>query len=748
MTEPSQDHDQVAAPTQELAPVVEGAPAVKQTERPHPLTPFIRGWIVLVAIVVYGARELIPDSPGDTGFVLPELRFLLAAIAAVVLLAAVVGFVSWYFTRFVIDDEELRVETGAIFKSSKKVPFERLQSVDIIQPFAARIFGLVELRLEVGSGDNAIKLRYLQRDKAARLRDYLLVRAHGEQSSIDSAEHGADTSVFTDLSRSDRPLVTVDPLMLIGSFLLSSEFLITVALTLGAVVVTSVFGVIVYALPGLLPAVIGLVSLVGRRVIAMFNFTLADSSRGLRITRGLTALTSQSVPLDRIQGVAVSQPLLWRRLGWFRVDVDILGYGSSDGENNEDNATSVLLPVARRDQLRVALDRVLPGVDLEAIELHPSPRRARWLSWYNFWTLRYGFDDRVLITEHGWLNHRRDIVPHAKSQSVRIEQGPIQRRLRLADVHVDTPKGPVNAVARQLDTAVARELALTQLDRARAARAADRRRRQTNGTSGVADPRGELAVLDRFRISPDALLGAGSESRVFALDDERVLRIQAPGAGPEVTAQRQALSTLWADVDLGFAVPLLLDAGEFAGRRYTVERRIPGEPLSTYLASGPDRAARRTTLERYLTAAMDLQRLPVPVAGFARLIGPDAPRQYGSLADLLAAQLQRTVGPVRSRLEADLPDLAERWQRLFDDLSQRQGWPALVHGDYFPGNVLAAVQPDGTAVITGVVDFSPHTIAADPMMDVAGAIAFLGLEPGADPADEEWLTELATARLG
>src|SRR5690606_28812155 len=334
MTEPSQDHDQVAAPTQELAPVVEGAPAVKQTERPHPLTPFIRGWIVLVAIVVYGARELIPDSPGDTGFVLPELRFLLAAIAAVVLLAAVVGFVSWYFTRFVIDDEELRVETGAIFKSSKKVPFERLQSVDIIQPFAARIFGLVELRLEVGSGDNALKLRYLQRDKAARLPDYLLVRAHGEQSSIDAAEHGADTSVFTDLSRSDRPLVTVDPLMLIGSFLLSSEFLITVALTLGAVVVTSVFGVIVYALPGLLPAVIGLVSLVGRRVIAMFNFTLADSSRGLRITRGLTALTSQSVPLDRIQGVAVSQPLLWRRLGWFRVDVDILGYGSSDGENN------------------------------------------------------------------------------------------------------------------------------------------------------------------------------------------------------------------------------------------------------------------------------------------------------------------------------------------------------------------------------------------------------------------------------
>ena len=35
----------------------------------------------------------------------------------------------------------------------------------------------------------------------------------------------------------------------------------------------------------------------------MFNFTLAESPRGLRITRGLTNLTSQSVPINRIQGV-------------------------------------------------------------------------------------------------------------------------------------------------------------------------------------------------------------------------------------------------------------------------------------------------------------------------------------------------------------------------------------------------------------------------------------------------------------
>ncbi|MGI3782716.1 MAG: hypothetical protein ACRYG2_18295, partial [Janthinobacterium lividum] len=49
----------------DAAPVVTGAPAVKQTERPHPLTPFIRGWIVFVAIVFGFGRQVVPDRDGE-----------------------------------------------------------------------------------------------------------------------------------------------------------------------------------------------------------------------------------------------------------------------------------------------------------------------------------------------------------------------------------------------------------------------------------------------------------------------------------------------------------------------------------------------------------------------------------------------------------------------------------------------------------------------------------------------------------
>jgi putative membrane protein len=733
------------APNQ--APAVPGAPVVKKTERPHPATPLIRGWLIFVAIIVAWGRELIPDG-SDEGFQVADLRWFLPVVAVVVLLAGVAGFFTWYFTRFVIDDEELRVETGWIFKTSKKIPFERLQSVDIIQPLAARMFGLAELRLEAGAGDSTTKLRYLTRRQASRLRDYLLTRAHGEQARISDLEQAAPASVLTDLGTADRPLVTIPPQRLVFGLLLSSEWIVSAGLLIAMLAVTLAFGVAQYALSGaILPLAIGAFTMISRRVLAMFNFTLAESPRGLRITRGLTNLTSQSVPVNRIQGVKVSQPLLWKLPGWYRVDVDVLGYAQSDSEDNETQATNVLLPVATRSEVEIGLSRTLPGFDLDGIELHPVPRRARWLRWFDWWTLRYGWDDRALVTEHGWMIHQRDIVPHAKTQSVRIMQGPLQRRLRLADVHIDTPKGPVNVVAHQLDAQVARELALTQLDRARAARAADQQHRPV---AEVADDHAaDEALLAQFGTSRERLLGGGGESEIFALDDQRVLRLyrQRHEAPQQTITQLRALYASWADSDVGIELPLIIEAGERDGRPYSIDRRFSGRPFSPWLAQA-EPGERRTALLSFLDATARLAELPSPVPGFARLVGPDAPAEFSSAAELARNML---VGPAlasRSRLARDLPEVAEVWERLQTDLSQRDVAPVLVHGDVCPPNAYLSVGPDGP-MVTGIGDFSPHTVHGDPMMDVTGAVAFLELEPyPAAAEDAAWLEIVAVERWG
>ena len=748
MTVPQQPQETSAAdPAVSTAgpPPAPTARAFKQTERPHPLTPFVRGWLVFVAIAIGWGREIV-TSTGDDQLDTGGLTWILPILGIVVLLAAITGFIAWYFTRFVIDDEELRIETGAIFKKSTKIPFERLQSVDIIQPLVARIFGLAELRLD--AGNSSTKLRYLSRGKASRLRDYLLTRAHGQQASIRDLDQQAAASIFTDLGVTDQPLVQVSPQRLIVSFLISSEWLIPAAITIIIVVATAAFDMVPLALGALIPLLIGMVSLIWRRVIGMFNFTLAESPRGLRITRGLTNLTSQSVPINRIQGVKVSQPMLWRLFSWYRMDVDILGYGQGDSEDNESNASSVLLPVATLDEVELTIGRALPGFNLDAIELHPSPKRARWVRWFDFWTLRYGWDDRTLITEHGWFTHDRDIVPHAKTQSVRIEQGPLQRRLRLADVHVHTPRGPVNAVAHQLDEQTARELALSQLDRARAARLAERQRRAVEQVR-TDDHQGEAELLAAFGTSRDQLLGSGGESEVFAIDHERVLRLyRSRHEAPRRTAtQLQILYQSWAGSDIGLELPMILESGERNGRFFTVDRRLSGRNFSGWLQHA-DMAQRRPALIGFLDATERLQQLPSPVPGFARLIGEDAPQQFGTLVELLSSMLKGPLQSSRTQLERDIPDVAEVWNRLYGELAQRSVLPAIVHGDVCPPNAYLSQGPEGP-VVTGIGDFSPHTVHADPLMDVAGALIFLELEPYADAAaDAAWLEAVAVERHG
>lgn len=449
-------------------------PALKATERPHPLTPLVRGWVLLVAGVVAFGQEFLPNRRPEEAPTLPWWWFLVL-VGGFALLAGLTSILTWWFTRFVIDDEELRVETGFLNRSSKRIGFSRIQSVDVFQPLAARIFGLCELKIEAGAGDAGITLRYLTRQKAYRFRDYLLSRAHGHTTTVTESDARPQASAFEDLSVADRVLVRIAPQQLIIGLLTSMEFIISLVVLIVALVVVWRIGYGLAAFAGLIPFAMGVVGLISRRVLTQFNYTLAetggvhpDELTGLRITRGLTNLTSQSVPLDRIQGVRIRQSWLWRRLRLHRVDIEVLGYHAD--ENSEGQGSSMLFPVATTEQVRIAMAYLLPHAHDESVPLQPVDRAARWLRPLSFRTLRWGANDRVIVSEGGLLVFVRDTVPHAKTQSVRISQGPVQRRLGIATVHVDTTPGPVDFAIPHLTANTARAMFERQLPAAAHAR--------------------------------------------------------------------------------------------------------------------------------------------------------------------------------------------------------------------------------------------------------------------------------------
>src|SRR5699024_4455241 len=218
-------------------------------------------------------------------------------------------------------------------------------------------------------------------------------------------------------------------------------------------------------LPILLPFGGWAVRIVTRRVIAEWGFTLTRTAQGLRIERGLLSRSSQTVPFDRIQGIALEQPLLWHRLRWRRMVVDVAGYADSSREANV--APSVLLPVAPGGQVDRVVEMVVPGARPDETPRHAAPRRARWLAPIGWRFRAAGVSPVAFVTWTGWVVRCTSVVPHHKTQSVALWQSPLQRRLRLATVAVHTPDGPVNASGRSLGAGAARRLAFGQLERAR-----------------------------------------------------------------------------------------------------------------------------------------------------------------------------------------------------------------------------------------------------------------------------------------
>lgn len=444
------------------------APAL--VEKPHPLTPLVRAWVLVLAVAWTIGRDLLGRPEGLR---LPPLTWVTGGVGAVLVTLLVVAYLDWRATSFVVDHGELRLERGVFTKSSERIRFDRIQSVDITEPFAARLLGLAEVTIDVGA-EGGHRMRYLSRARAAAMRDYLLARAHGQRPA--EVTRQSTTGVLDDLAAGDEVLVRVPSGRLVIGALLSHEFLLlTVPASVMIAVVIAldprgpsvVLGNPWLLLGAALPALGGLWSFVVHRVIGQWHYQFVRSGPGLKITRGLTSLSSQSVPRHRIQSLRIAQPLWWRRLGYYRVDMSVLGNHGLARDEDQAGRTSILLPIGTRAEVDRVLRTIWPGLDLDAIAMSPSPQRARWVQPLAQGWVGWGWDGSVLVTRMGWLTRTQHVVPHARVQSLALQQGPLLRKLRLASVAVHTTQALSVNAALHLDADAARALLFAEAERAR-----------------------------------------------------------------------------------------------------------------------------------------------------------------------------------------------------------------------------------------------------------------------------------------
>lgn len=422
--------------------------------RLHPLSPFVRAGRATIGIAIVLAPSVLTGRGLSGSGSIPELGVVGVLVG--------LGFVSWLVTRWRIDEDDLRIETGVLRRQSLRFPLAQVQAIDIVRPGLARLFGVAELRLRMaGTTGGTARLAYLTARDAEPLRARLLALAHGATGAeAPPPAHG-----------DERVLTSVPTGRLAASILLSDVGFASVGLLAGliaaAVVAPSAAAPVLGG--GAVP-ILSIVTIVWRRFNQEYRLTLAEAPDGLRLRSGLVALTSETIRPGRVQAVRMVEPFIWRRLGWCRLEVDLAGRQRRKGEGEaERKPLRAVLPVGSRELAFELLHRIL--ADVPRAELRP-PRRVRWKSPLRYRFLAWGRSETCVVTRSGRIRRVTVWVPLGKAQSFRRVQGPVQRRLRLASVHVDTAGRSLHAALRDRDVAEADRALAELVSLGRAARRA------------------------------------------------------------------------------------------------------------------------------------------------------------------------------------------------------------------------------------------------------------------------------------
>ncbi|HJP97175.1 MAG TPA: PH domain-containing protein [Rhodanobacteraceae bacterium] len=422
-------------------------------QRLHPLSPVVRAGRHLISIGVIILAGLVgsQNAHGDR-------RWDLIAIGV----AIVAGVITWLVTRWRLVDGVLHIESGLLSRNSSRYPLNRVQAIDIAQSGLARVLGLAELRLRMASGGgNTGRLACLTLAHATRLRNELLAIARAEREQLGGAVPAPGSVATPGAAASEdlgtgEPLVVTDPVRLILGTLTAGIGLVAVIVCVAFAIGLTMFPTAakLIAAGGVWP-IIGLVGALWKRFNGDYRLTIHATEAGFQLRSGLVQTTSETISRDRIQLVRLRQPLLWRRFGWCRVEVEVAGTKVKKENRAEGHVSRPLLAVGRLEVGRAVIANVAPNAP--ECSLKP-PRRAVLKAPLSMHLLAIGGNERYVAARRGRLRATTTWVPLAKVQSVRATEGPVQRRLGLTTLHLDVAGARASATLQDRDTGEALEL--------------------------------------------------------------------------------------------------------------------------------------------------------------------------------------------------------------------------------------------------------------------------------------------------
>ncbi len=256
---------------------------------------------------------------------------------------------------------------------------------------------------------------------------------------------------------------------------------------------------------------------------------------------------------------------------------------------------------------------------------------------------------------------------------------------------------------------------------------------------------GKAKILGQFDLDESHFIGEGTEARVYALGDDRVLRICK---GWTDISELKKLQLFYDNLDttcVSFSVPKILEIQETSSGVYTIDTLIKGTDFSKKLPALESADRQQAWKNFYQTASQISLLAPQKYDYFGEILTKD-PIRASTWPDYLRQKTQAMFSTTRADLITDVPNIDDIMAFFQKECSVVQDVTVahLVHGDYYPPNTYIT----DDLQICGVGDFNDLSISGDQRLETMSSIFFLEALDYVTPDDIAFLTNLATQQYG
>lgn len=348
----------------------------------------------IVAIFLFNYISEMGDSEIQNG----DIVFLVVIFVAVLAIALGYQTLIWAKTYITIDENTLVVERNTLNKKKNTIGLKSVSNVNLEQNLLEMLLGTCKVKLDTNSLSTADQTDVnivLKKADAEQFRALVLARAEGMElaeaiqhaAKSEAAAAGENPSDDSNLLRGDLGDIILHGLF---SMRISAIVLFFIILASEVVLVYSLLEegvevdfaeIISIAFSGFWFAAIALWGIV-KEFIKYLNFSIERKKDKVYLNYGLFKKVAYSVPVDKINGIRLTQTPIARMAKRYMVEIINVGMDDDDNEVN-----TFFLPYAKIDKIKDQLHLLLPEFD-NTLEIKEEKQPAViWLLSIPWWIL-------------------------------------------------------------------------------------------------------------------------------------------------------------------------------------------------------------------------------------------------------------------------------------------------------------------------------------------------------------------------